>query len=187
MALTSALVPLGTAAPDFTLPDVRGATYSLADFSAPVLVVAFVCNHCPYVKHIEAELPGVVAVDGVDLVAISSNDISRYPDDAPPALAEQADRAGWGFPYLVDSDQQVALAYGAVCTPDFFVYGPDRTLAYRGAFDESTPGNGLPVTGALLSAAITLVAAGDSVPEPHRPSMGCGIKWLPGNDPAGDR
>lgn len=186
MALTSALVPLGTSAPDFTLPDIRGAAHSLADFTAPVLVVAFVCNHCPYVNHVELALGRVASTVGIDLVAICSNDVSRYPDDAPDELAGQAKRAGWAFPYLVDEAQQVARAYGAVCTPDFFVYGPDRLLAYRGAFDESTPGNGLPVTGAALTAAIDLVAAGHPVPEPHRPSLGCGIKWLPDNDPTGD-
>lgn len=181
MALTSSLVPLGTVAPDFTLVDVGGSSHSLSDFIAPVLVVAFVCNHCPYVKHIELALGRVKVTDQVLVVAISSNDIERYPDDAPGQLADQADRAGWTFPYLVDTDQSVAKSYGAVCTPDFFVYGPDRRLAYRGAFDASTPGNGEPVTGADLTNAIALVAAGQAVPEPHRPSMGCGIKWLPDN------
>ncbi len=186
MALTSTLVPLGTTAPDFTLPDLEGVTHRLVDFTAPVLVVAFVCNHCPYVQHIELALGRFTPTHELDVVAISSNDISRYPDDAPAALAEQAERAGWQFPYLLDSDQQTAKAYGAVCTPDFFVYGSDRTLAYRGAFDESTPGNGRPVTGAALAAAIDLVSAGQPVPEPHQPSMGCSIKWLPGNEPTGD-
>ncbi len=183
MALTSSLVPLGTVAPDFTLPDVGGTTSSLGDFTAPVLVVAFVCNHCPYVKHIELALGRVKPNAQVSVVAVSSNDIERYPDDAPPQLADQAERADWVFPYLVDAGQTVAKAYGAVCTPDFFVYGADRKLAYRGAFDASTPGNGEPVTGADLAKAIDLVAANQPVPEPHRPSMGCGIKWLPGNEP----
>ena len=183
MALTSSLVPLGTPAPEFALPDVNGVHHALADFTAPVLVVAFVCNHCPYVKHIEDEFGTLAPSADLDIVAISANDVERYPDDAPAELARQADRAGWRFPYLVDTDQTVARAYGAVCTPDFFVYGPDRTLAYRGAFDSSTPGNDEPVTGALLRNAIDLIAAGSPVPEPHRPSMGCGIKWLPGNDP----
>jgi len=185
MALTSSLVPLGTPATDFTLPDVGGTSHSLGDFTAPVLVVAFVCNHCPYVKHIEQVFGQIKPTDNLAIVAISSNDVERYPDDAPPRLAEQAERANWTFPYLVDSDQDVARAYGAVCTPDFFVYGPDRKLAYRGAFDASTPGNGKPVTGADLANAIGLVAAGQPVPEPHRPSMGCGIKWLPDNAPTG--
>ena len=187
MALTSSLIPLGTQAPDFALPDVSGATHRLADFTAPVLVVAFLCNHCPYVKHIEVALGQLEPAESLDIVAICSNDAKGYPDDAPAQLADQAARSGWRFPYLVDADQQVASAYGAVCTPDFFVYGPDRLLAYRGAFDESTPGNGMPVTGAALMQAIDLVASGQPVPEPHHPSMGCGIKWLPGNEPTGDR
>ncbi len=187
MALTSSLVPLGTPAPDFVLPDVHGTTHKLADFTAPVLVVAFVCNHCPYVKHIELALGRIKPDARGSRRRISSNDITRYPDDAPPQLADQADRAGWSFPYLVDTDQSVAKAYGAVCTPDFFVYGADRKLAYRGAFDASTPGNGEPVTGADLTDAIGLVAAGQPVPEPHRPSMGCGIKWLPDTEERGER
>jgi peroxiredoxin len=186
MALTSSLVPLGTPASDFALPDVDGTVHRLADFTAPVLVVAFVCNHCPYVKHIELALGRRLPAEGVDAVGICSNDTERYPDDAPRALAGQAERAGWSFPYLVDADQSVARDYGAVCTPDFFVYGPDRRLAYRGALDASTPGNGEPVTGDELLRAVDLIAAGQPVPEPHRPSMGCGIKWLPGNEPGGD-
>lgn len=183
MALTSSLVPLGSPAADFALPDVHGTTHRLADFTAPVLVVAFVCNHCPYVKHIELALGRIKPNTQVSVVAVSSNDIERYPDDAPPQLADQAERAGWTFPYLVDAAQTVAKAYGAVCTPDFFLYGANRRLAYRGAFDASTPGNGEPVTGSDLANAIDLVAANRPVPEPHRPSMGCGIKWLPGNEP----
>jgi hypothetical protein len=183
MALTSSLVPLGTPAPDFTLMGVHGTKRSLESFAAPVLVVVFACNHCPYVQHIEGELGTFLPSEILDIVAIGPNDIEQYPDDAPAELAKQAMRADWRFPYLVDADQRVARAYGAVCTPDFFVYGPDRRLAYRGAFDSSTPGNDEPVTGALLRNAIDLIAAGNPVPEPHRPSMGCGIKWLPGNEP----
>lgn len=187
MALTSSLVPLGTPCPDFSLPDVNGVPCSLTDVEAPVLVVAFTCNHCPYVRHIESALGAFRPGPELDVVAICSNDITRYPDDAPEHLAEQAVRAGWTFPYLLDTDQSVAKAFGAVCTPDFFVYGPDRRLAYRGAFDASTPGNGEPVTGQELHDAVTLVAAGCAVPEPHRPSMGCGIKWLPAGEPSPDR
>lgn len=183
MALTSSLVPLGTPAPDFTLPNVNGVQHSLTDFTAPVLVVAFVCNHCPYVKHIEDELGALKPSADLDIVAISANDVERYPDDSPDELAKQATRAGWQFPYLVDTEQTVAQHYGAVCTPDVFVYGPDRTLSYRGAFDSSTPGNGIPVTGEALRTAIALIGKRQVVPEPHRPSMGCGIKWLPGNEP----
>lgn len=184
MALSSALVPLGTPVPDFTLPDVHGTPHSLDDFTASVLVVVFACNHCPYVRHIEDELGTFVPGPTLDVVAICSNDVERYPDDRAEHLAEQAARARWSFPYLVDTDQSVARAFRAVCTPDFFVYGPDRCLAYRGAFDAATPGNDQPVTGQELRDAITLVAAGSAVPEPHRPSLGCGIKWLPGSGPS---
>lgn len=184
MALTSSLVPLGTPAPDFALPDVYGERYSLSMFNTSVLVVVFACNHCPYVRHIEDGLCRFVPDAELSIVAICPNDAERYPDDSPTELAAQAKRAGWRFPYLVDAAQTAAKAFGAVCTPDFFVYGPDRRLAYRGAFDGSTPGNGEKVTGHDLRHAIDLVRAGKSVPEPHRPSMGCGIKWLPGNEPA---
>jgi peroxiredoxin len=185
VAVSSTLVPLGTPAPDFALPDLSGRTVSLGSFAdAPVLVVAFVCNHCPYVRHVERALGDLAREGGASLIAICSNDSESYPDDAVPHLVEQAERASWTFPYLVDTTQNVARAYGAVCTPDFFGYGPDRRLAYRGAFDHSTPKNGQPVDGSLLRDAIALVAEGKPVPEPHRPSMGCGIKWLPGEDPA---
>lgn len=183
MALTSSLVPLGTTVPTFTLPDLHGVAHSIADFTAPVLVVVFACNHCPYVRHIEQAMGTFVPGPDLDIVAISSNDVERYPDDDVDRLTEQARRAGWQFPYLVDRSQDVAREFGAVCTPDIFGYGPDRRLAYRGAFDASTPGNGQPVTGDDLRDAITLIAAGTTVPEPHRPSRGCGIKWLPGNEP----
>ena len=179
MAVTSTQVPLGTQCPDVSLPDVHRVLVRLGDLSTPVLVVVFACNHCPYVQHIEDELGTFVPGSELSVVAICSNDIERYPDDAPEHLAEQARRAGWQFPYLVDADQTVARAFDAACTPDFFVYGPDRKLAYRGAFDASTPGNGEPVTGHDLRRAVDLIAAGKPVPEPHRPSMGCGIKWLP--------
>jgi peroxiredoxin len=181
MAEISLMVPLGASAPDFILPAVDGTTVSLADFAdAPALLVVFACNHCPYVKHVEAEF-GVVVTEfsgqGLATVAICTNDADEYPDDAPARLAEQAERAGWNFPYLVDETQQVGRAYQAVCTPDFFLYDDDRKLAYRGAFDGSTPGNDVPLTGDLLRNALTLVLAGEPVPEPHQPSRGCSIKW----------
>ena len=145
-----------------------------------MLVVVFSCNHCPYVRHIEAEL-GQVATDyatsAVTFVAICSNDATEYPDDDIPGLSAQAERAAWNFPYLVDTDQFVAREFGAVCTPDFFVYDINGKLGYRGAFDESSPGNGLPVSGANLRAALDLLLATAPVPEPQRPSMGCSIKW----------
>jgi peroxiredoxin len=173
------MVPLGTPAPDFSLPDVDGATVGLSDLeAAPALLVAFLCNHCPYVRHVEDAL-GQVLARHPDLAAVGicTNDADAYPDDAPEQLREQARRAGWTFPYLVDGDQSVGRAYQAACTPDFFLYGADRRLVYRGAFDGSTPGNGLPVTGELLEAAIEAALAGRPVPEPQRPSMGCSIKW----------
>ncbi len=178
MALNSSMVPLGTAAPDFSLPDLDGALRSLSDFDAPALLVAFTCNHCPYVRHIEQVFGSFTAGQAdLDVVAICSNDAEHYPDDAPAGLAEQAARAHWTFPYLVDESQEAARAYNAACTPDFFLYGPDRKLAYRGAFDGSTPGNGVPVTGEYLASAIEQVRKGEPVPEPHYPSTGCGIKW----------
>jgi peroxiredoxin len=174
------MVALGTPAPDFALPDLSGAIVRLDDFhAAPALLVAFLCNHCPYVRHVELELGRLIgAYPTLAAVGICTNDAQSYPDDALPHLAEQARRAGWTFPYLIDAGQEIGRAFQAACTPDFFLYDPQRRLAYRGAMDESTPGNRVAVTGALLRDAIEKVLAGQSVPEPHRPSMGCSIKWL---------
>ncbi|KWX04252.1 alkyl hydroperoxide reductase [Carbonactinospora thermoautotrophica] len=186
MAVSSVMVPLGTPAPDFRLPAVGGGTVALADLRGPALLVMFICNHCPYVRHIEKALGATVAEyaeRGLAAVGICANDTDAYPDDTPEHLAEQARRAGFTFPYLVDETQEVARAYRAVCTPDLFLYDAERRLAYRGAFDASTPKNGVPVTGELLRAALDRVLAGEPVPEPHRPSMGCSIKWKPGNEP----
>jgi peroxiredoxin len=182
MAVASQMVPLGTAAPDFALPDLSGKTVSLSDFAGtPALLVFFSCNHCPYVKHVESALGSLIAeFDQLSTVAICSNDWESYPEDAPPKLAEQAERAGWRFPYLLDESQEVARAYQAACTPDFFLYDADRRLAYRGSLDASTPGNGQPLTGDRLRTAIELVLAGRPVPEPHVPSMGCSIKFRAG-------
>jgi peroxiredoxin len=181
MTVSSQRISLGTPAPSFSLPSVDDTWVRLEDFAdAPVLLVAFLCNHCPYVRHIEAAFGEVSAtyVDrSVATVGVCSNDIMSYPDDAPEALARQRLRANWTFPYLIDETQQVARNFGAVCTPDIFMYGPDRRLVYRGAFDASTPGNGVPVTGDLLRAALDAALEGHRVPEPHRPSMGCSIKW----------
>jgi peroxiredoxin len=177
--MSSLMVALGTPAPDFELPDLTGRTIRRDDFAdAPALLVAFLCNHCPYVKHVEATFGRLVG-DYPDLavVGICTNDVQSYPDDDADHLAEQAKRAGWTFPYLVDATQDVGRAFQAACTPDFFLYDSGRRLAYRGAMDGSTPGNGVPVTGELLRGAIDLVLAGQRVPEPHRPSMGCSIKW----------
>jgi peroxiredoxin len=181
MAVYSSQVPLGTALPELTLPDLTGAHHFLPDLRGEgVLAVAFTCNHCPYVRHIEVQL-GQLAADytdaGVSFATVCSNDVVAYPDDDIPGLAEQAERAGWRFPYLVDRDQTVARRFGAVCTPDFFVYDVNGNLGYRGAFDGSTPGNGQPVTGDDLRAALDLLVATKPVPEPQRPSMGCSIKW----------
>ena len=173
------MVPLGALAPGFTLPDTSGTMTGLDDFAAaPALLVAFLCNHCPYVRHIETALSALLSrYPDLAVVGICTNDADAYPDDRPHELARQARRAGWDFPYLVDAGQKAGRAYRAACTPDFFLYDSARRLAYRGAFDHSTPGNGKPVTGELLRAAIDDVLAGRSVPEPHRPSMGCSIKW----------
>jgi hypothetical protein len=142
------------------------------------LLVAFVCNHCPYVKHVERGFADVVQRHPqLNVVAVCTNDADAYPDDAPSGLAEQAVRAGWEFPYLIDESQEAGRSFNAACTPDFFLYDRDGRLAYRGAMDGSTPGNGQPVTGELLDDAVARVLAGRPVPEPHRPSMGCSIKW----------
>jgi len=180
------MVPLGTPAPDFTLPSIDGRTVALSDIDAPALLVAFLCNHCPYVKHVESTLGPLLdklAGAGLATVGICSNDVGQYPDDGPEGLAAQVARAGFTFPYLIDTTQSVALAYRAACTPDFFLYGPDRTLAWRGQFDASRPSTGGPATGDDLREAVELVLAGRPVPEPHTPGMGCGIKWRPGNEP----
>ena len=188
MALTpSTMLPLGTPAPDFALPDTAGRTVRLADLAAaPVLVVAFICNHCPYVQHLRAALAAFgrdCAARGVAFVAISSNDAERYPADSPAAMAAEARAAGYAFPYLYDGSQAVAAAYRAACTPDFFVFDAARRLAYRGRFDDSSPGNGRPVTGADLRAAVDALLAGRPVPPAQVPSMGCNIKWRPGHEP----
>jgi peroxiredoxin len=180
-------VPLGAPAPDFRLPSVDGREISLGDLGgAPALLVAFLCNHCPFVRHIEAAL-GRLTADyadrGLATVGISANDVASHPDDAPAHLADQAVRAGFRFPYLFDESQDVAKAYRAACTPDLFLYDRDRTLAYRGEFDGARPGNAVPVTGSSLRGAVDLVLAGEPVPEPHYASVGCSIKWKPGNEP----
>lgn len=185
----SRMIELGTRAPDFALPDVvSGRIVGLADFSAsPALLVAFICNHCPYVKHVRA---GFVAFareyqpKGLAIVAISANDAATYPDDAPAAMVREAKNAGFTFPYLYDETQAVARAYEAICTPDFFLFDRERRLVYRGRFDASRPGSNVPVSGADLRAAVDALLAGRPVPADQQPSMGCSIKWKPGNAPA---
>lgn len=178
MAVESTMVPLGTSMPEFVLTDVYGYQFESTDLAGAPALVMFLCNHCPYVRHIETRL-GEVLHEFAEFpaVGICSNDAVGYPDDAPERLAEQARRADWRFPYLVDITQEVGRSFGAACTPDFFLYDADGRLAYRGAFDVSTPGNRVPVTGDLLTAAIRHALAHEAVPEPHRPSMGCSIKW----------
>jgi peroxiredoxin len=189
MAVNSFMVPLGTPAPDFSLPRADGGgDVALKDFAdAPALLVVFLCNHCPYVKHVESAF-GAFAAEyeskGRATVGISPNDVASHPDDDAPHMVAQANRAGFTFPYLVDESQQVALAYRAACTPDFFLFDSQRRLAYRGQFDQTRPKTGQTPTGAALRAAVDLVLAGEPVPEPHDPSTGCSIKWKPGNDPA---
>ncbi len=181
----SRMMPLGSPAPDFTLPDPDGLSHSLGDAAeAGAVVVAFICNHCPYVKHIATALAGVsdeLIAEGAAVFAINSNDSRAYPDDSPERMAEEVERRGYRFPYLVDADQSVAKAYGAVCTPDLFVFDGERRLAYRGQFDPSRPNGGRPATGEDLAAAVRAVLTGASVPEPQIPSVGCSIKWSSGN------
>jgi peroxiredoxin len=183
------MLPLGTVAPAFSLPDsVSGKTVSTSDFAgAPALLVMFLCNHCPYVKHIRAEVARVARdyqPRGVAIVGISSNDAEKYPADAPDKMAAEAKEAGYIFPYLFDASQSVAKAYQAACTPDFFLFGKDHKLVYRGQFDGSRPNSGVPVTGDDLRAALDAVLTGNPQAERQVPSMGCNIKWKPGNAPA---
>lgn len=179
MALESRMVALGAPLPDVVLPDVDGQHLGLHSYAGgQTLLVVFACNHCPYVRWIERLLGQIVdSTAGLRTIAINSNDAVAYPEDGPAGMQEQIVRAAWTFPYLIDADQEAARTFGAVCTPDFFLYDSAGLLAYRGAFDASTPKNGQPLDGQLLQAAIDHVLAGRSVPEPHRPSMGCGIKW----------
>lgn len=188
MSLTlSTMLPLGTQAPDFSLPDAEGRTVSLADFvEAPALLVIVMCNHCPYVKHIRTGLAALTReyqACGVASVGINANDVANYPDDSPARMQEEAADAGYPFPYLFDETQEVAKAYRAACTPDFFLFDKDRKLVYRGQMDDSRPGNNKPVTGADLRAAMDAVLAGWAVSGEQKPSVGCNIKWKPDNEP----
>jgi peroxiredoxin len=184
----STMLPLGTAAPDFSLPSTDGKTIALSDFDgAPALLVMFICNHCPFVKHIRSELArlgGDYQAKGVAVVGISSNDAAAYPDDSPEKMKAEAASAGYAFPYLFDESQSVAKAYQAACTPDFFLFDGSRKLVYRGQLDDSRPDNGIPVTGNDLRAALDAVLAGTAVSAEQKQSVGCNIKWRPGNEPA---
>ena len=183
----STMLPLGTSAPDFSLPDTQGKTVSLADFTqAPALLVVFMCNHCPFVKHILnhfVELVKEYQAKGVAVIGINSNDVTSFPEDSPEMMAKVARQQGFTFAYLYDEAQEVAKAYHAACTPDFFLLDREMKLVYRGQMDDSRPGNNVPVTGSDLRAALDAVLEGKKVPEPQKPSMGCNIKWKSGNEP----
>jgi peroxiredoxin len=181
------MLPLGTKAPDFSLVNVDGKTVSLADFNGkPALVVIFMCNHCPFVKHLAPALAHFgheCMQKGAAIVAISSNDVATHPADSPEQMVHEAEDRGYTFPYLYDETQEVAKAYRAACTPDFFLFDGDRKLVYRGQFDSSRPDNGMPVTGADLRAAVDAVLAGKKPAGDQTPSIGCNIKWKAGGEP----
>ena len=183
----STMLPLGTPAPAFTLPDTSLQQVSLETYSGtPALLVMFICNHCPFVKHLRsalAQLGRDYQPRGVAIVAISSNDVEAHPADSPAKMIEEQQDAGYTFPYLFDGTQAVAKVYRAACTPDFYLFDQERRLVYRGQFDDSRPGNGLPVTGRDLRAALDAVLAGQPVATQQRPSIGCNIKWRPGQEP----
>ncbi len=184
----STMLPLATPAPDFSLMNVDGHLVSLDDFrSAPALLVMFICNHCPFVKHVAdqlAQLGHEYMQRGVAIVAISSNDVATHPADSPEQMVAEAEERGYVFPYLYDETQEVAKAYHAACTPDFFVFDAEQKLVYRGQLDSSRPDSGIPVTGEDLRAALDAVLAGKKPAENQRASLGCNIKWAPGNEPA---
>ncbi len=183
----STMPELGMPAPDFRLPDTEGNLVARDDFrEAPGLLVIFMCNHCPYVVHVKealADFAREYIPKGIAIVGINSNDVTAYPEDAPEKMKEDKERFGYPFPYLFDATQDVAKAYRAACTPDFFLFDQDRRLFYRGQFDDSRPGSDVPVTGRDLRAACDALLAGKEPPQPQVPSMGCNIKWKPGNEP----
>ena len=186
VSVNSTMMPLGSEMPSFELPDPTGQTVAGSSFQGTPLLVMFICNHCPYVKHIRPRLAEVtkdLAGKGLAVVGINSNDSELYPDDSPEAMKAEAEEFGYTFPYLVDEDQSVAKAFRAACTPDLFLFDGTGKLAYRGQFDSSRPKNDEPVTGADLVAAAEAVLEGRPAPEDQRPSIGCNIKWKPGNEP----
>jgi peroxiredoxin len=183
----STMLPLGTVAPDFSLPNIDGRSVSLADVAGEKgTVVMFICNHCPFVKHVADQL-AVLGRDslprGIGFVAISSNDVASHPADSPEQMVHEAEERGYPFPYLYDETQEVAKAYHAACTPDFFLFDAGRALVYRGQLDPSRPGSDVPVTGQDLRAAIDALLAGRPPIDEQIPSLGCNIKWKPGNEP----
>jgi peroxiredoxin len=188
VAVNSTMLPLGTHAPVFSLPDGTGRDWSSVDLveGAPATVVAFLSNHCPYVRHIARELglvAGRFARKGVAVLGVMPNDVERYPDDAPAEMVRYARSVGWDFPYLYDETQAVAVAYRAACTPDFYVFDAGMHLVYRGQFDGSRPSNEVPVTGTDLRRAVDAILEGHAPDEAQMPSMGCSIKWRPGAEP----
>ena len=184
-AVESQMLELGTIAPDFSLPDANGAHHSMRD-NASAYLVMFICNHCPFVKHVREELAQLghdyLPLD-VAIYAINSNDAESHPGDSPQKMQEEAKAWGYEFPYLVDEDQSIAKAYKAACTPDFYLFDADKVLVYRGQLDDSRPSNTIPVTGADLRAALDAVLNNSAVPDLQKPSIGCNIKWKPGNAP----
>lgn len=182
----STMLPLGSDAPAFSLPNVDDSTVSLSDFSGEPLLVVFMCNHCPFVIHLRDELAAFAneyQSKGLKIVGISSNEVENYPQDSPEKMKEEAASAGYTFPYLYDESQDVAKAYRAACTPDFFLFDQEHKLVYRGQFDDSRPQSGIPVTGADLKAACDAVLSGKPVTEDQKPSIGCNIKWKAGSAP----
>ena len=183
----STMLELGTPAPEFSLPDFDGRVHTLSDFAgAPALLVAFICSHCPFVKHLRSEFAAMARAyqpRGLAVVAINSNDVEAYPQDGPDGMRAEAVQCGYVFPYLLDASQSVAKAYRAACTPDFFLFDARRRLVYRGQFDDSRPGNGKPVTGVDLRAAIDATLAGRAPTAEQQPSLGCNIKWRKGSEP----
>ena len=183
----STMLPLGKAAPDFSLPDTEDRLVTMSELSqAPGLLVMFICNHCPFVKHIReaiARFGNEYQEKGLSIVAISSNDVAAFPEDGLEMMRQEAQEAGYTFPYLYDETQDVAKAFRAACTPDFFLFDGDGRLVYRGQFDDSRPGNDVPVTGSDLSAAADAILEGTPVAQEQKPSIGCNIKWKPGREP----
>ena len=181
------MLTLGTSAPNFGLPDTEGNIVSLVDFEeSPTLLVIFMCNHCPFVKYVLSamvELMKEYQAKGVAVVGINSNDVVNFPEDSPEMMARLVEEAGFTFPYLYDQRQEVAKAYQATCTPDFFLFDKERKLVYRGQMDDSRPGSKIPITGLDLIKAMDAVLAGRVVSSDQKPSMGCNIKWKQGNEP----
>ena len=180
------MLPLGTHAPAFKLPDTTGKTISLSDFRGKPVLVMFICNHCPFVKHISAQLAQLgrdYQSRGAGIVGINSNDVANYPDDSPERMKDEVKRVGYTFPYLYDESQAVAKAYRAACTPDLFLFDTEHRLVYRGQLDDSRPSNGVPVTGKDLRAALDAVLSGKGVSKDQKASIGCNIKWKTGQAP----